>query len=242
MGFGEDFQRHSKYRRDTLSGRELDWENMPETYKQYPPDLKRVKLPEPDTEGGAPLFQLLKKRRSVRSFAPMPLDAKILSQILWAAMGISFDSGQYQFRTAPSAGALYPVETYVLINRVTGFNPGIYHYNVQNHTLTLLREGQFGRNMARAALGQVVVEKAPVVLIWSSLVRRGMWKYEQRAYRYFYLDAGHIAQNAALAAVSLGMGSCQIGAFFDDEVNELLQLDGEKETALYMTAFGYLPN
>ncbi|MDO9534062.1 MAG: SagB/ThcOx family dehydrogenase [Bacillota bacterium] len=224
-----------------MSGRELDWDNMPETYKQYPPDLKRVKLPEPDMEGGAPLFQLLKSRRSVRSFAPRALDAKILSQMLWAALGISLDAGQYQFRTAPSAGALYPVEMYILVNRVTGINPGIYYYDVQNHMLILLREGEFGRDMARAALGQGIIEKAPAVLIWSALVRRGMWKYEQRAYRYFYLDAGHIAQNAALAAVSLGMGSCQIGAFFDDEVNELLQLDGEKETALYMTAFGSLP-
>jgi SagB-type dehydrogenase family enzyme len=241
MRYGEDFQRLSKYRRDTMRGRELDWDNMPETYKQYPPDLERVELPAYDTEGGAPLFQLLEKRRSVRSFAPRPLDGKILSQMLWAAQGITLDHGQYQFRTAPSAGALYPVETYVLVNRVTGIKPGIYHYDLQNHSLTLLREGDFGRNMARAAMGQGVIEKAPAVLIWSALVRRGMWKYEQRAYRYFYLDAGHIAQNSALAAVALGLGSCQIGAFFDDEVNELLQLDGEKETALYMTAFGWLP-
>ena len=241
MSYGDDFQRLSKYRREILSGRELDWDNIPETYKLYPPDLKRVNLPAPDTEGGAPLYQLLKKRRSVRKFAAKPLDVKILSQMLWAAEGISFDSGQYQFRTAPSAGALYPVETYVLVNRVTGISPGIYHYDVQNHRLTLLRDGEFGKDMARAALGQGVVEKAPAVLIWSALVRRGMWKYVQRAYRYFYLDAGHIAQNAALAAVSLDLGSCQIGAFFDDEVNELLQLDGEKETAIYMTAFGFLP-
>lgn len=239
MGYGDDYQRLSKYSRETLRGRELDWYNKPETYKQYPPELPRVKLSRPEREGGGPFFQIISGRRSVRRFAPRPLEEKNLSQLLWATQGITMDTGHYQFRAAPSAGALYPVETYVLVSRVEGISPGVYHYDVQNHILTLLREGNLGREMAQAALGQGLVEQAAAVFAWSALVRRGMWKYEQRAYRYFYLDAGHIGQNAALAAVALGLGSCQIGAFFDDEVNNILELDGEKETALYLTAFGY---
>lgn len=241
MCFGDDYQRLTKHNRQTLRGRELDWENMPESYKRYPAELQRFELPKPDLSDGGPLFQVMARRRSVRSFAGRALAAKLLSQLLWAAQGITLNTGPYQFRTAPSAGALYPVETYVLVNRVDGFEPGIYHYGVQEHVLTLLREGDFSRVLARAVLGQGMVEKAAVVFAWSALVRRGTWKYEQRAYRYFYLDAGHIAQNVALAAVSLGLGSCQIGAYFDDEVNAVLQLDGEKETALYLTALGHLP-
>ncbi len=239
MKYGEDFQRLSKYSRESLKGSMLDWENMPATYKQYDAGLKRLELSEPETKGGGSLFQLIRERRSVRSFDAKPLEEKTLSQMLWAAQGVTLDTDYYQFRSAPSAGALYPVETYVLVNRIEGVSPGIYNYAVREHMLVLLRKGEFGRDMARAALGQGMVEQAPAVFVWSALVRRGMWKYKQRAYRYFYLDAGHIAQNVALAAVSLGLGSCQIGAFFDEEVNGILDLDGEKETALYMTAFGY---
>jgi len=161
-----------------------------------------------------------------------------LSYLLWACDGITRREKGYEFRTAPSAGALYPVETYVAANGVTGVIPGIYHYSVRHHALEQFRKGNLGEEVARAALDQGICASAPVVLFWTAIFERSRWKYGERAYRYVYLDAGHMAQNLALAAVSLGLGSCQIAATFDDEVNELLGADGEEESVLYMSVVG----
>jgi len=142
------------------------------------------------------------------------------------------------FRTAPSAGALYPIETYVIANDVGKLKSGLYHYAIQSHQLERLRDGDLSRSIAMAALGQAICATAPVVFVWTAIVERLKWKYRQRAYRYIYLDAGHIAENLALAAVSLGLGTCQIGALFDDEVNRILDIDGTEETAIYMSVAG----
>ena len=101
------------------------------------------------------------------------------------------------------------------------------------------RKGEFRRVISRAALDQGMASEANVVFAWTAVFERSKWKYKQRAYRYIYLDAGHIAQNFALAAVSLGLGSCQIAALYDDEVNELLDVDGEEESILYLSAVGF---
>ena len=116
--------------------------------------------------------------------------------------------------------------------------PGIYHYSIADHRLELVRKGALGEELARAALDQGMCARAPAVLIWTAVFERCRWKYGERAYRYVYLDAGHVAQNLSLAAVSLGLGSCQIAATFDDEVNELLGVDGEEESVLYMSVVG----
>jgi SagB-type dehydrogenase family enzyme len=240
MTYGDDFQAKSKYERSTLKGKALNFADKPAPYKNYPPSLERIDLHPPRVEGGWDYFELLLKRRSIRNYGPGAMDQETLSQLLWASQGISLYREEHQFRTAPSAGALYPIESYVLINHVEGLKPGIYHYDILRHKLTLIREGDFGKAMAQAAFGQRMVMNAPVVFVWSALVERSKWKYEQRAYRYIYLDAGHIAQNLALAAVSLGLGSCQIGAFFDGEANEVMGLDGVEETVIYMTSVGPL--
>jgi SagB-type dehydrogenase family enzyme len=146
--------------------------------------------------------------------------------------------GEYALRAAPSAGALYPVETYLSVQMVEGIEPGIYHYNVRTHDLDRLRPGDFREAVAEAALDQGFLAEAAVVFAWTAVFARSKWKYKERAYRYVYLDAGHIAQNVALAAVALGLGSCQIAALYDDEVNAVLGVDGKEESILYMTALG----
>ena len=238
MSYGDNFQHQSKYDRDTLQGRSLDWANKPPLYKQYPPDLERFQLKKPDRTGGQSLYALLQQRRSERNYRERALPEESLSQVLWAAQGITLATEYHQFRTAPSAGGLFPIETYCIINRVNGFKPGVYHYQVPYHTLVLLKEGSFGMALARAALGQQMINKASFNLVWTAMIERSKWKYEQRAYRYIYLDAGHIAQNAALAALSCGLGTCQVGAFFDDEVNDIIGVNGAGEFAIYMTAVG----
>ena len=220
-----------------MSGRTLDWQTKPEAYKEYP-GAPRTALATPRRAEGPPVWDVIAARRSVRSFSATPIRAEDLSQMLWAAQGITARRSGYAFRTAPSAGALYPVETYVVVHSVTDVPPAVYHYAVRSHELELLRGGDHRRQVARAALDQGIAYEANAVFVWTAVFERSKWKYEQRAYRYVYLDAGHIAQNIALSAVGVGLGSCQIAAFYDEEVNALLGLDGMAESAIYMTVVG----
>jgi len=233
-GIGDRFQQELKYHRGRLPVWDFDWARKPEPYKRYP-DASKVQLDPPQTDDGAPLWAVLQKRRSVRHFKYEPMTKSELSQLLWAAQGITVPWGA---RTAPSAGALYPVETYIVANSVTDVEPGIYHYAVDRHELDQLRVGDFRILVAQAALDQEMAYHANVVFIWTAVFERSRWKYKQRAYRYIYLDAGHIAQNVALAAVASDLGSCQIAALYDDEVNALIGVDGVEESVVYMTVVG----
>jgi SagB-type dehydrogenase family enzyme len=237
-GIGDLFQEETKYERDQLPGGYLEWSNKPETYKQYP-DRPRIELPRPATEGGAPLWDVLSQRRSVRDFLERPVTAQEISQLLWASQGITAEQFGYKFRTVPSAGALYPVETYLVVNDVEGIPQGVCHYNVLEHCLEQVKEGDYRVTIARAALDQKIAYDANLVFVWTAVVERSKWKYKQRAFRYIYLDAGHIAQTVAMAAVALGLGSCQIAALYDEEVNDLLGVEGIEETAIYLTVVGH---
>jgi SagB-type dehydrogenase family enzyme len=235
-GVGEAFQRGTKHRRDRLIDRYMDWERKPETYKTYP-GRPLTPLPEPIIPD-EPLGRTLRSRRSVRDFLAEPLTLEELSCLLWASTGITRRERGYEFRTVPSAGALYPIETYVVVKEVRDVVPGLYHYSIRQHQLELVRRGGLGAEVARAALDQGMCARAPTVFIWTAVFERCRWKYGERAYRYVYLDAGHVAQNLALTAISLGLGSCQIAAVYDDEVNELLGVDGEEESVLYLSVVG----
>jgi SagB-type dehydrogenase family enzyme len=236
---GDTFQQETKYRRGHLPGSGLDWATKPETYKRYP-SAPRIPLSPPRTEEGAPIWDVLRQRRSVRRYQSAPLQEAELSQLLWASQGITQERQSYGFRTAPSAGALYPVETYLVVNAVEDIEPGIYHYAIENHALEQLKTGDFRAEIAQAALDQGMATQANVVFVWTGVFGRSKWKYKQRAYRYVYLDAGHTAENLALAAVALGLGSCQIAALYDEEANALLGVDGVEESTIYMTTVGRL--
>lgn len=236
-GIGDRYQLETKYRRDDLPRGGLDWASRPDPYKSYEGPV-RFPLDPPDTESASPLWRTIRLRRSVRIYSGEPLSRAEAGQVLWAAQGITAVSRGFAFRSAPSAGALYPVETYAVVFAVEGFEPGLYHYDVRGHALERIRPGDFRRGLAAAALDQGFLMKAGLVLVWTGVFERSKWKYRQRAYRYVYLDAGHIAQNAALAATAMGLGSCQIAALYDDEVNALLGVDGKTESAVYMTSIG----
>lgn len=236
-GIGDKFQKETKYDSKTLSGNRLDLSTKPKLYKEYP-DTKKIILPTPKVKT-FPLDETLKIRKSIRSFSPKPFTQQRLSYLLWASTGIQRIERGFEFRTAPSAGGLYPIETYLVINRVQDIARGIYHYNIKEHLLEELELGDFSKDITRAALGQGMCAEAAVVFIWTAIFERSKWKYKQRAYRYIYLDAGHIAQNLALAAASLRLGSCQIGALFDDEVNKIIDVDGTEESTIYMSAAGH---
>jgi SagB-type dehydrogenase family enzyme len=116
---------------------------------------------------------------------------------------------------------------------------GIYHFRPYAFDLELLKSGDFSRDLAQAALGQDMVAHAQATFIWTAVVERSKWKYRQRAYRYIYLDAGHIAQNLYLAGTASGLGICGVGALFDDAVNSLIGVDGREETIVYMATVGW---
>ncbi|HAK60219.1 MAG TPA: nitroreductase [Nitrospiraceae bacterium] len=242
-GIGDRFQQETKYDPERMDYQGLDWSRRPEPYKDYPSSLARIALPEPDLSSAPSLWNVFANRRSRRSYdAKKLLPISTLSTLLWAAQGISAQQGEFLFRTAPSAGALYPIETYLSVRSVDDLEPGIYHFRPQAFDLELLNKGDYSTELAGAALGQAMVAKAQVTFIWSAMVERSKWKYRQRAYRYIYLDAGHIAENLYLAAEALGLGVCAIGALFDDQANRLIGIDGGEETAIYMASVGLLKN
>lgn len=206
----------------------------------YDASLRRVPLPPPSPTDGPPLWETIAGRRSRRSFTGEPITLEQLSQLLWAVTGVTEREEGYAFRAAASAGALYPNDTYLVINAVEGLEPCLAFYEVLEHRLCVLAEGDFSAEIARAALGQDYCATASVVLVWAAVVARCAWKYSDRAYRYIYLDAGHLGAHAQLAAEALGLGSVNIGALFDDEVASLFGLDGHTQVVVYMTAVGRL--
>ena len=235
---GDDFQEVTKYFRDKMVGGYLDWANKPETYKHYS-NSKQIKLPEIKEFPTLSFDDSVRNRKSVRHFSEKSLIIEQLSYLLWISTGIQRIERGYEFRNAPSAGALYPIETYLSIKKVDGLPVGLYHYNIKLHLLEELKIGDFSDYLANSCLGQSMLSSAAVVFIWSGVFSRSKWKYKQRAYRYVYLDCGHIAQNLALCTSSLGLGSCQIGAIYDDEINELIGLDGKNESVIYLSIVGY---
>ncbi len=208
------------------------------THKTYP-GAKMIKLPKPDCQG-MPVEEAIKKRRSVRSYSKKGLTLPQLSQLLFAAQGITGSVSGFGLRAAPSAGALYPMEVYLVVNNVESLSRGIYHYTLQGHALELLKEGDFRREITKTGLGQDMLGEANVTFVLSAIFERTRRKYGDRSLRYIYMEAGHISQNISLQAVSLGLGAVCVGAFYDDQVNRLIGLDGNTESVIYLQAVGTL--
>lgn len=210
-------------------------------YKTYP-DSPKIKLPVPSYKG-LTLEEALKRRRSIRSedeFSLEPISLEELSQLLFAANGITGrlpDSG-IDLRTAPSAGALYPIEIYLVVNRVKDLEPGIYHYAVLDNSLELLKKGDFQNEITFACAGQEEARDAAVVFVFSAIPARTTKKYDVRGYRYLYLEVGYISQNIYLEATSLGLVSTAMGAFYDDELSNFLGIDGRKEIPMHTHVVG----
>ena len=180
---GDDFQTGTKYFRDQRLGGNLDWANKPETYKSYP-SSKTILLPDVLHETTIGFAEVLRRRKSIRAFSNQSLSLDNLGFLIWASTGVQRVEQGYEFRTAPSAGALYPIETYIAANNVEDVDSGVYHYNIKNHLLEEVKTGNFGDTLAHSALGQQICATASVVFIWTAIFERSKWKYKQRAYRY----------------------------------------------------------
>jgi SagB-type dehydrogenase family enzyme len=239
-GIGGRYLAETRYRRTDLGRPGSAYPRAP-MYKEYPEAGRRLVLRPQAEPQGADLWQCLTRRRSERRYRDRPLTQEELAGLLWATQGITAAAGNFLLRASPSAGALYPVETYLAVHRAAGLDPGIWHFQVSSAALELIAAGDCRRELVAAGLGQDFLGTAAVVFIWTGVLNRARWKYRERAIRYLFLDAGHICQNLMLAATALRLGVCPVGAFFDGEVEDLLQVDGVQEPALYLAAVGPLP-
>jgi len=194
-----------------------------------------IKLPEPKYDSSVSIEQALLERRSVRAYKDAPLTLTEVAQLLWSAQGITGSKRGY--RTAPSAGALFPLEVYAVIGNVEGIAEGVYKYKPDEHELTKVREGDMRDKLAAAALRQTCVREGAIAIVFSAVYERTTRKYGDRGVRYVHMEVGHAAQNVCLQAVSLNLGTVVVGAFRDDEVSKILNLPDE-EQPLYILPVG----
>ncbi len=193
-----------------------------------------IALPQPRTAGTMSLEETLQKRRSVRDFLQTPISLAEVSQLLWAAQGVTHAEGH---RTAPSAGALYPLELYLVVGNVRNLPAGIYRYARRMHRLEPFRSGHFLANISAAALHQTWIEDSAVILIFAAIESRTIGKYGARGIRYIHMEAGHAAQNVLIQAVALGLGGTPVGAFDDELAAQTMGLPRE-EKVLYLLPIG----
>jgi SagB-type dehydrogenase family enzyme len=195
-----------------------------------------IKLPTPNLSGVLNVEEAMGIRRSARSFKDDPLSLEQLSQLLWAAQGITGQSG---YRTIPSAGATFPIEVFAVVglNTVQSLHKGVYHYDAKSHVLTLHAEGDLRQSLSDAALGEESIATVPLNIVVCAIFQRTTSIYGKRGERYVYIEAGHLGQNVALQALSLGLATVMIGAFHDEEVQEVLHLD-EPVRPLYIIPAG----
>jgi SagB-type dehydrogenase family enzyme len=190
-----------------------------------------IALPRPDPTGSVTLQKALRERRSVREYAQGALSLPEVSNLLWAAQGVTGARGE---RTAPSAGALYPLEIYLVAGEVTGLDPGIYRYQPREHALARVSAGDCRSALAGAAVGQEWMRDAPVLIAVAAVLERTARKYHERAPRYVNMEAGAVAQDVHLEAAALGLGTVIVGAFEDEVVKRVLGLPADEDPLVLM--------
>ena len=194
---------------------------------------ERIRLPSPTTRGTVSVEEVLSRRGSVRTYTQDSLTMEEVSQLVWAAQGVTrIGLG----RTAPSAGATYPLDIYVVANRVEALKPGVYRYLPEKHCLVLEKPGRFGKVLRGASLGQEMVEQAAVNIVVTAVTTRTTGRYGDRGRRYVHMEVGHVGQNVYLQAEAMGLGTVAVGAFRDDEVKTLLGVNGD---VLYIMPVGH---
>ena len=195
-----------------------------------------IKLPPPSHKGKISIEETILKRRSIRRFRSQPLSLPQLSQILWSSQGTTGTGGH---RAAPSAGATYPLEVFVVVGEQTveSLKAGIYHYEVDTHSINLHRKGDLREKLAEAAVGQAFVATCPVDIVVCALFPRTSYRYGRRGERYVHIEVGHVGQNVSLQAIALGLATVMVGAFEDEEVRKVLKVD-EQFKPLYIIPVG----
>jgi len=238
---GRTFMEQTRYEHLTVSDQTQGFP-APPLENALPKDTRIIPLPK-STDIKLPSLDLrnaIEQRRSVRHFVRDPLTIEELAYLCWCTQGIvEVKAPFYTLRNVPSAGGRHALETYLLINRINGLQSGLYRYLAFTHSLgTLDTTKGISDTIVSACLGQAFVRSSAVSFIWSAVIYRMAWRYSERAYRLVHLDAGHCCQNLYLAAEQIGCGVCAIGAFDDQQMADVLGIDGEEEFVLYCATVG----
>jgi SagB-type dehydrogenase family enzyme len=216
----------------------------PPLQKPCPPEVRRIKIPDGAEAmarlGCMTVGEAIRRRESVRRYTGDQLTLEELSALLWATQGVrEVVSNTCALRTVPSAGARHAFETYLAVMRVEGVAPGLYRYLPLDGQLAQLAvDPQIGKKAALACLGQDFVAKAAVTFFWTTVPARMEWRYDRAAHKVIALDAGHVCQNLYLACTAMGMGTCAIAAYDQDDCDELLAVDDEEEFTVYIAPVG----
>ncbi len=214
----------------------------PPVQKTCPRDVPRIALvpPEELKIGFMPVFQAIRDRRSHRKFKADPLTQEELSFLLWAVQGMRGEADERGTkRTVPSAGSRHPLETYLLVNRVVGLEPGVYKYGPLEHELCfLIPDVDLAQKVSEGCRGQTFVGKSPVVFVWTVIPYRAEWRYLMVAPKMIALDAGHVCQNLYIACTAIGAGTCAIGAYDQDKMDVIVGVDGKEEFVIYAAPVG----
>lgn len=198
----------------------------------------RITLPEPEYDSDISVAEAILNRRSVRGYSDQALSLQDVSQLLWAAQGITNSNGS---RAAPSAGATYPLEIYIVVGDVEGVAKGIYRYDPHQNEIIKVLDGEHRKALADAALNQQFIAEAPLDIVITAIYERTTDRYGERGIRYVHMEAGHAAQNVYLQAVSLNLGTVVVGAFNDKQVATVLALP-DNEIPLYIMPVGRIAN
>jgi SagB-type dehydrogenase family enzyme len=233
---GARFHYETGFGKDGPKGKAVHGADIP-LYKIYD-GVPKYKLP-PSENSGLTVEKAIQDRHSVRSFTSKSPTLKQISRLLLSADGLTHAYGTYAMRSAPSGGALYPIDIYLVTTAIDSLPDGLYHFQVSDSTLELVKPGSHRDQLYEAASGQDCIRNAPLSVIMTARFARATKKYADRGYRYTYMESGAICENIYLQAASLGLGTVAVGAFIDDAVNALLKIDGSSEAALLIMPIGY---
>ena len=240
-GIGKEFMEKTKYQNMSESMQRRGLPQPPLEY-MYDSSTELIKLP---AAKDLPQFPIdlkiaVEQRKTLRNYQQIPLTLDEMTYLLWFTQGVKeINNNKITKRTVPSAGARHAFETYVLINRVDGISPGLYRYLALEHALLPLSFGQdITQSVTTACLEQQQISSSAITFIWVAIKERMYWRYGERGYRYLHLDAGHVCQNLCLGAEAIGSGVCAIAAFDDDQLNTVLELDGDNRFVVYIGSVG----
>ena len=234
---GKRFHHETSFGDGGIKGKNISWGERVPLYKEYE-GAKKIKL----SKVAADRFgtdQVIENRRSIRSFSGQPLSLEHLARVLISADGITHSEGAYKMRATPSGGALYPIDIYVIAYRVDSLENGLYHFQAQDSSLALVKAGDFNEDIYRACNNQKAVGFSPATLVLTARFDRTTVKYADRGYRYVYMESGAIGENIYLQATALGLGTVMVGAFNDDSLSKLFEIDGVSEAPLMVMPLGW---
>jgi len=240
-GIGKEFMEKTRYKYLEKSDQR---KGLPQPPLELGPEegQRIIHLPVPKdlVLGHVDLREVLENRRSVRTYSEQSLTLEELSWLLWSCQGVKeVISRPATLRTVPSAGARHPFETYLLVNRVEELKLGLYRFLAIDHKLAVINlEESLADRVAEACYKQNIVKTCAVTFIFTAMAYRSYWRYGERGYRYMHIDAGHACQNLYLAAEAIGCGACAIGAFYDEEINYILGLEGADQFVIYVATTG----